>query len=137
VELHRRSGADPATIARVHGLDELHRREAEVLQEQLATREPAVITAAASVIGDPAVRASLHDHDVFWLHAASEVLAARLTLDAAVRPAFGEPPDVTVARQAAARDDLFAEVADGVIDTGASTPEDAVGEIVRRVECAG
>jgi shikimate kinase len=136
IELLRRSGLDPATIARKHGLDELHRREADVLTELLASPEPAVITAAASTIADPAVRELLRHRDVFWLRADPEVLAARLTADAAARPDFGEPVTVTVARLAVERDHLFAEIVDDTIDTGSGTPEDAVDEIVRRVTSA-
>jgi shikimate kinase len=77
-ELARRTGDTARDIAAREGLDTLHRDEAAAFMAALATTEPAVVGAPASVITDPDMRRRLRDHYVVWLDTDIETLAGRL-----------------------------------------------------------
>ncbi len=128
-ELAARSGRTTAEIAREHGIDQLHRQETATLLELLAAEPAAVVTAAASTVVDPAVRAALRDRGfVIWLRADPDVLARRLA-EPGVRPDFGEPLARTIARLDVERSAYFAEVADADFDTSRASPEEVVDRI--------
>lgn len=132
-ELERRTGCTAAEIEARDGIGGLHEAEAEVLLETLRAPRTVVVAAAASTIVDPAVRSALaREPLVVWLRADPEVLAARLP-GSGTRPFASEAPEVLVARQSRERDERFRDVADLVVDTGRSTPADAVAAIVERV----
>ena len=128
--LEARYGADAAHIQAATDQAELHRREAEVLLEALDRPDPAVITAAASVVEDTSVRAALERHDVVWLDADPEVLARRVLAGDDHRPGRGPDIALLLRDQEHERRPLFAEVADVVVDTSARSPEDAAAEVL-------
>ena len=83
--------------------------------------EPSVISAAASVIDDPAARAAMRAPGVavIWLHARPDVLAERFDSADEHRPAYGDSPEAFLAEQAARREPLLGEVGAHVIDVDA------------------
>jgi shikimate kinase len=112
------------------GVDAMHARETAQLLDGLAAPGPIVISAAASVIDDPAARAAMRAPGVavIWLHARPDVLAERFDSADEHRPAYGDHPQAFLAEQAAHREPLLGEVRAHVIDVDTITP----GEVVRR-----
>src|SRR5690606_19055019 len=89
--LEARTGRTAAEIADSEGLDRLHRLEAEIAMEALASTEPAVVSPAASVVEVDAVRAALAGHAVVWL-AASAAHHARAAVGKDHRPLLDGDP---------------------------------------------
>ena len=126
VLLERRTGQTAKSIRRDLGEDALHRFEAEVLLDCLATRPAAVIAAAASTVLDAQVREALSDTAfVIWLRADLRALTERL-VDPGTRPLWGNIGDV-LAHQGEDRAALFAAIADIEVDTS-TRPAVAVAE---------
>ncbi|HKY66774.1 MAG TPA: shikimate kinase, partial [Acidimicrobiales bacterium] len=71
-------GPDAAVIAQTEGVAELHDRECRQLRAALASPEPAVVAAAASIVEAPACRSALDGHAVVWLHVDPDVAASRV-----------------------------------------------------------
>jgi shikimate kinase len=131
--LSARTGMTAAELSEREGVDALHDVESQALLAALRASEPSVIAAAASTIDKPAARDALaQDAFVVWLRAGSAALAARMP-QSATRPFSSEAPGRVVARQARARDSLFAEVADLVVETDRSTPGEVVAHIVEQL----
>ncbi|MEO8437582.1 MAG: shikimate kinase, partial [Chloroflexota bacterium] len=99
------------------GVDAMHRHETAQLLDALAAPEPSVISAAASVVEDPDARKAMTAPGVtvFWLHAASEVLAGRFDTEPH-RPAYGPDPAAFLADQAANREPLLPGIGAHMID---------------------
>lgn len=110
------------------GVEAMHAREAQELLGSLAGTESTVISAAASVIDDPACRAAMSAPDVLviWLHARADVLADRFDSSDDHRPAYGESPQAFLAEQAALREPLLGAISAHVIDTDGLTVEEVV-----------
>lgn len=121
-----RYGATAAQIVARDGADVLHRREAEHVLSELGG-EPKVITAAASTVENPRVRAELRSKAfVVWLDAPDAVLAERMR-SGDHRPEFA--PSVMRAR----REPYFREVADLTCDVSRMTPEEVAEEVLRKM----
>jgi shikimate kinase len=127
-QLEASRGVTGREAAAQHGVDALHQAEAQHLLEALATREPAVIAAAASVVDADRCRRAMEAANVVWLRIEPETAARRM----------GEPshrrslePDVTEALAAlvVTRAPRYSEVADLTIDVDELT----VPEVVDRV----
>ena len=114
------------------GVDAMHAREYAQLREALAGPPPNVISAAASVIDDPASRAAMTRPGVavVWLRAQPELLAQRFEAEDDHRPAYGDSPERFFVEQAARREPLLPEVDAHVIDVDGLTPETIVARIV-------
>jgi shikimate kinase len=135
--LEQRTGETAAVLAERDGIDALHRAEAAIVIDALQRDDPAVITAAASTITDAHVRAALDERAwVAWLRADTSTLAARMP-ESDERPFRSADAGRLFADQAAERDGLFAEVADGVFDTGGAAVEDVVNALLRALDAAG
>ena len=129
-QLFERTGTTAAELSAREGIDALHDAEAGALLAALRAPEPAVIAAAASTITNPMVRDALAgDAFVVWLRAAPTTLAARMP-QSPTRPFSSEEPSLLVTEQARARDPLFAEIADLVVESDRSTPADVVARIL-------
>jgi shikimate kinase len=117
------------------GVDAMHLREAAQLLDSLASGEPNVVSAAASVIDDPAAREAMTAPGVavIWLHAQPDLLAERFA-SGSHRPAYGDSPEAFLADQAARREPLLGEVGAHVIDVDGLTPDEVVA---RAVEALG
>lgn len=107
--------------------------EAEALAEALATSSPSIIAAAGGTVLSEANRDRMrHAGTVVWLRADPSVLADRVG-DGAHRPLLAEDPAATLVRLDGQRRDLYAEVADHVVDTTDRAPEDVLAELVELV----
>jgi shikimate kinase len=137
VLLERATGLSPAALATRDGIDALHRAEASIVLDALATEPPAVIAAAASTITDADVRLALHTRAwVALLRADRATLAARLP-ESPDRPFLAADADRLVAEQAGERDPWFAEVADGTFQTGGADVDPVVDALLRALAAAG
>ncbi len=108
------------------GVDAMHAREAGQLLDALASPEPGIISAAASVVEAEACRIAMAGPDVavVWLRAAPEVLAERFASADDHRPAYGESTTAFLADQAAIREPLAAAIGARFVDVdGLSEPE--------------
>ena len=111
----RTGGRDAATIADEEGIEALHQVEATIALEVLACDHAVVFGPAASVIEEDRCRDALAGRAfTVWLTGDPEVIARRAA-DGEHRPFAGDPL-AEVRAQAERRDDLFASVADLVID---------------------
>ena len=106
--------------------------ESAHLLDALADPGPSVISAAASVIDDPATRLAMRAPGVvvIWLHARPDVLATRFDSADEHRPAYGDVPESFLADQAARREPLLGEVGAHVIDVDTITPDQVVTRAV-------
>ena len=96
--------------------------ETDVLDEALVARPPGVVAAAGGVVLREANRrrlrrASAEGGVVIWLRADPAILATRVR-PGDHRPLIAHDPAGTLARLAAEREPLYAEVADRTVDSG-------------------
>lgn len=115
-EIEADSGLTVRELRRRDGTDAMHARESAQLLDAIASTEPSVISAAASVIDDAACRGALAAPGVrvVWLRASPAVLAERFA-SGGHRPAFGDSPEAFLADQAARRTPFL----DGLVRRGA------------------
>jgi shikimate kinase len=111
-----------------NGVVALHQAEAQLLLEALATTEPGVIAAAASVVDADRCLAALKDADVVWLRIRPETAARRMG-EPLHRRSLGHDAIRTLAALGAQRAPRYREVADLAIDVDELT----VPEVVDRV----
>ena len=100
---------------------------------------PPVLALGGGAVESPQVRELLADCTVVWLRARPETLAARVAADPTPRPPIaagrGATDPLAEARAvAAARDALYAEVADHAVDTDDATPDAVAAAIARLLE---
>jgi len=105
--------------------------ETEALLDALATPEPAVIAAAGGVVLSPVNRDALRRGagKVVWLRASPALLVDRAVRQDH-RPLLEQDPEGTMARMAADRTELYAEVAGEVIDIDDLTPAQVADRVV-------
>jgi shikimate kinase len=105
--------------------------ETDALLDALASSEPAVIAAAGGVVLAPVNRAALRERAgrVVWLRASPELLVGR-AMRQDHRPLLDGDPEAMLARMAADRQDLYAEVADEIIDIDELTPEQVAERVL-------
>lgn len=128
VQVLAKTARTVAEISAHSGIPEMRRLEREALAEALAAPVPAVITSAAGVILDGAARRSLQDPFVVWLRADPATLAVRVARDP-IRPLLGDDPEAVLRAMHEERADLYAEVADYVIDVDRLAPADVAAAI--------
>lgn len=104
--------------------------ETDALLEALASPEPAVIAAAGGVVLAGANREALAKPGVrvFWLRAAPALLAER-AVTGDHRPLLDGDPEANLRRLLDGRRELYAEVADVVLDVEGHSVDELVGEI--------
>ncbi len=123
------TGREPADIRRTDGEAALHVLEIGALNEALRMPAPAIIAAAAAVaLDDGAARALGEQAGVVWLRARPETLRARIGSGAGRRDEATD--DAWLARQSAAREDLYAALADLVIDVDDLPPDMVATRII-------
>ena len=127
-DIERAEGRTGREIATTDGVDRLHALESRHLMTALQDADPAVISAAAYVVEDPACASALEDPavHVVWLRGQPDVLAERASTGEHRRDA-GD-----VATMAARRAPLFGRLADTTIDVDALS----VDEIVARLSAS-
>jgi shikimate kinase len=116
----------------VEGVDRMHAREADQLLDALASADPSVIAAAASVADVPACLDALRAPDVFavWLQASPQLLADRFASSDDHRPAYGDSTEDFLARQLEVRGAALASVADLSVDVTGRTPDEIAAVVV-------
>lgn len=129
-EIVARSGQPIAAIFAAHGEEGFRRIEREVLDDLLGGSEAAVVATGGGCVTVEATRAALAARAaVVWLRAPVGELAARLVGDD-TRPLLAGDQAGALAGLAAAREPLYAEVADLTVDVGARSTEEIVAAIV-------
>ncbi len=105
--------------------------ETDALLDALASPELAVIAAAGGVVLAAVNRAALKARAgrVVWLRASPELLVGR-ALRQDHRPLLDGDPEAMLASMAANRQDLYAEVADQIIDIDELTPEQVAERVL-------
>jgi len=114
------------------GVDAMHAREATQLLHALASPEPSVISAAASVVEVKSCREAMtgKDVEVIWLHASPAVLSARFASADDHRPVYGESTKGFLADQAAVREPLAASIGARFVDVDGVSKTGAVARVV-------
>jgi shikimate kinase len=137
-DIEASTGATVRELRDREGVDAIHRREAAQLIEALASTEPNVISAAASVVEDPDARAAMTRPGVavIWLHASPELLAERFDSDKH-RPAYGPDPKVFLAEQAARREPLIGRIGAHRLDVERVTPDQVVARTMALLDSIG
>jgi aldose 1-epimerase len=124
-DLEQRTGRTGAEVAADEGVDELHRLEAELLLDALATDGPSVVAASASTVASERLRRELARRaTVVWLDVPVEVLAGRMAAGAHRRPVDQDAAAVLLAGRRA----HLEEVADLRLDAQAP-----IGELVSAI----
>lgn len=120
------------------GEDAFRDVEAQVLQQLLASGQPAVIATGGGAVLRPENRAVLRQHStVFYLHAQPEDIARRLRGDT-VRPLMqGVNPLERLRDLLQVRGPLYREVAHYVLDTQRQNPSQVARKICMQLEVAG
>lgn len=128
--LIRATGQDAQEIG-ARGEDALRDAESAALGEALSSPAPVVAAIAAGVVTREADRRRLREGGfVVWLRASSKVLAERVMSDDQRRPWLEQDAEGVLSRLAAERNSLYAEVADLVLDTGQTSPQDCAQRIL-------
>ena len=109
----------------------MHRREAAQLLDALASQEPNVVSAAASVVEDPAARTAMTKPGVAVDLAPCQPAGPgpRFESDDEHRPAYGPDPAAFLADQAAHREPLLAGIGAHLIDVNDLTPDEVVARV--------
>lgn len=128
IEIQAATGQTVRELRDRIGVDSMHALEAEQLLGALASSEPAVIGAAASVVDVEACLDALREPTVVvvWLQADPAVLAERFHSDDDHRPIYGESIEGFLAQQLARRGPAFASVADIEVRVDSRSLDDVV-----------
>jgi shikimate kinase len=131
LDIEASTGETVRALRDTEGVDAMHRREAAQLLDALASPGPNVVSAAASVVEDPAARAAVTKPGVavIWLHASPQILASRFDSDDEHRPAYGPDPAAFLADQAAHREPLLAGIGAHLVDVNDLTPDEVVARV--------
>jgi len=127
--INTRTGRTGREIALDEGVDHLHSLEREMFFEGLATPDPSVVAAAASVIDDAGVRRALAATFCVWVNAGQEVIDERLSSSSHRRVLRADEGG-----RIAARAQFFEEAADLIINTGMVSAQDAVDLVIAALE---
>src|SRR5262249_36763501 len=130
-EIEARTGRTVREIFETDGEAAYRALETDALRDALASPVAAVIAAAGGVVVSPVNRQALHDRAgrVGWLRADPGLLPGRVGVQDH-RPLLQDDPAGTLARMAADRAPLYAEVADVIIDEDTKTPGEIADEIL-------
>ena len=130
-EIEADTGLNVRELRDREGVDAMHAREAAQLLGALASPEPSVISAAASVVDSKACRDAMEgpDVEVFWLHASPTVLADRFASADDHRPAYGRSTKAFLADQVALREPLAAGIGARFIDVDGLSKTEAIARV--------
>ncbi len=133
----RTGGRTAAQIAEGEGIDALHRLEAEIAMDALASSSPAVIGPAASVIESDVVRDAMAPHLVVWLTGPAAYFAERAARKPH-RPLLDDgDPLALFEHQLAVREPLVVPIADLVIDVPTMSKDEQADAVVALAEERG
>lgn len=127
----RTSHRNARELAAGQGVDALHRLEADLLLDALASPTPLVIAAAASVVDDPRCLDALRARASFvvWLWAPPELLVPRLD-SGDHRRDLGPDPAAALAALADRRDAGYRAVADARVEVAGRSPEELAATVL-------
>ena len=129
--LEERTGVDIPYIFEIEGEKGFRRREAAVLRE-LTRKRGIVLATGGGVIVAPENRQALISNGlVIYLHAPAELLYQRTSRDRSRPMLHAEDPRARIDELIEARETLYREVADFVIETGRRSSRRVVQEIIR------
>lgn len=127
--IENRTGRTVRQIFAEDGESAFRDLESRVLRDALTTTVPAVIAAAGGAVLESRNRAAMADRGwVLWLQCDPAVLAKRVA-NGSHRPLLDDDPEKTLTEMSKDRADLYAEVADVVLDV-TSLSMDAAGQLV-------
>jgi shikimate kinase len=129
ITIQASTGRSGREIAESDGVDTLHALERDALLQGLTRPEPSVIAAAASVVDDPGARAALQDVYCVWVKADPRILEERVSRGSHRRT-------VASSEHLERRESAFAALADIVIDTGESTPDETAARVAAGIRGA-
>src|SRR4051812_2141759 len=133
-ELERRTGQTAREILAAESEDALHAHENDVMESALASQNPSVIGAPASVVLTPAMRDRLRSEDVVWLRADPHWLAEKMaSSDNSQRPFVDRDPEVLV-RQHEERKALYEDIASVVVESTRRDKDQIADEIVAALD---
>ena len=129
--LEERTGVDIPYIFEIEGEEGFRRREAAVLREMTRKRGIVLATGGGAVL-DPGNRQALASNGfVVYLHASAELLHQRTFRDRGRPMLYAEDRRARIDALLEAREPLYREVADMVVETGRRGSRRVVHEIVR------
>lgn len=129
----RATGVTARDLLARDGEASLRAAESDVLTALLTRPAPLVAGVPGGVVLDPADRARLRDGGhVVWLRATVSTLVERVG-ESSDRPWLGDDPAASLARLAAVRAPLYAEVAAQVVDVDDLTPADIAAAVLAAV----
>ena len=132
-EIEARTGVRVAVIFEIEGEPGFRKREAEELR-RLAALEDVILATGGGAVLDPGNRALLKAHGhVVYLHAQPKDLWQRTRHDKS-RPLLHTPdPRARLEELYRARDSLYREVADLVVDTGRQSVNVLVNQLLEQL----
>ncbi|MBW3574303.1 MAG: shikimate kinase [Actinobacteria bacterium] len=129
-QVEARAGRSVREIFESDGEAAFRRLETDALAEALESPEPVVVAAAGGVVLDASNRRLLREQaTVVWLRAEPSVLATRVR-PGDHRPLLAQDPLGVLRRMDADRRELYAEVADHVVDVGRASLSEAVESVL-------
>ena len=136
-EIERRTGASIPLIFDVEGEAGFRQREKKVIDE-LTQRDGIVLATGGGAVLDPENRACLRERGkVIYLYATIEQLLARTAKDRNRPLLQTADPRARLQELLLARDILYREVADLVVDTGGRTARSTEREILAKIRPKG
>jgi shikimate kinase len=132
-QVEARTGRTVREIFEAEGEAAFRALETEALTDALARSQPAVIAAAGGTVLSVVNRDLMRDRGtVVWLRADPDVLADRVR-HGSHRPLLAEDPVGRLRTLDAERRQLYAEVADHVVDTTGRSPDEILAELEQLV----
>lgn len=132
-EIERRTGASIPLIFDVEGEAGFRQREKKIIAE-LTQRDGIVLATGGGVVLDPDNRSCLRERGkVIYLYATAEQLIIRTVKDRNRPLLQTADPRARLEELLLARDPLYREVADLVVDTGGRTARSAEREILAKI----
>ena len=129
----RSHGATPRELLAERGEAVMRAAESSALALGLEVPEPAIIGVAAGTILDPSNRELLKSGGiVVWLRAGADALERR-AVGAAHRPWLDTRGESWIRETVAARDPLYASIAEITIDTASGSPDAGAEELRDRL----
>jgi shikimate kinase len=136
-QIEARTGRTVREIFEADGEPAFRALEAEALADALATSSPSVVAAAGGTVLSEVNRNRMHESGtVVWLRADPSELAHRVR-NGTHRPLLADDPEGTLRTLAEQRGDLYAALADHIVDTTGRAPADVVDELCAIVQGAG
>lgn len=107
--------------------------ESKVVLDALEQGPPVVIAAPGGAVLDPTVRKALSEAFVVWLRAHPKTLASRVEVGDH-RPLLGDMPAEVFSKMMSERSELYATVADLVVDVDRMSPQRCADVILEHFE---